>query len=206
MDKLSTEGSRMVNATATALIVCPVVPTQVADEIVQSFAQIFDVEVQRTDMPTEPGAWGMSEIATVLGFITDAKEIAGWLLFFASGDPKAKKLRESLQNLLRKANRSPDSGRRYIPCGLEVGAAPEHPSVRFYFHGQRSPEELAQQLREAARVIEALLVEILSASPGPQEYGYFWDSQSQEWRGRLYALENPETTETMWWPSDLQIG
>lgn len=116
------------------------------------------------------------------------------------GGPAVGKFRALLGN----SRRSKASNRPYIPLCIEVGTNPRFGSIRFYFHGDPDPEQLKRQWEAVGAVIRSLPDEALDNSPGPQEYGYFWDKEHDEWRGDLYYRVKDEfRTEGPWSPPDL---
>jgi hypothetical protein len=192
---------------ATSYLVAPVVHADDAEELLNSLEELWGMEIERRYSDHEPPAAGMSEIATILEVIVNSKEVL-LMLFIAAANAKGPvgKVAAALRKHIRTANMSEESQRRYIPFCLEVGTNIQYGSVRFYFHGEISDNQFEKQMSEARRLVESLPDELLSAMPGPQEYGFFWDRHAETWRGRLYAQETPDSYEEMWWPDDLRLG
>lgn len=195
--------SFVANVTIKAMTFTSVVSPEYGGPVFDDVEDVLSIPVERVPLGYEPVAAGMSEIATVLSILADSKEVlvpvltglASWF-----GGPGVGKFRD----LVRNTRRSKETGRGYIPVCVQVGTAPPHGSVRFYFHGDPDPEQLKRQWEEVGAIIRSLPAEALNESPGPQEYGYFWDNERAEWRGELfYQVRDQFRTEGVWFPPDL---
>lgn len=191
------------NSRVTITSYNPVAPASLTEPVAEGFEKLLDIEVERRPIGGEPVAAGMSEIAMWVGLIADVPTLVMLLRDVAQHTDRAKYLRDSIRNVLRGAKMSPQNDRRYIPFALHLGTSPEHPSLRFYFHGDLTDAQLGERLDKAIELVESLPIEAFSAQPGPQEYGFYWDAEAGHWRGKLYYTEDPMTTEGVWFPPDL---
>ncbi|MEJ7900697.1 MAG: hypothetical protein WKF63_02575, partial [Thermomicrobiales bacterium] len=99
--------------------------------------------------------------------------------------------------------RSKESHRSYIPLQIGLGNEssdqfPDAP-IRYYFHDEIDEAELLKRMEAADRHLQSIPPEHLSAQNGPAEYGFFWDTKTQQWRGCIYGYPEPAYGE-FWLP------
>lgn len=129
----------------------------------------------------EPPAAGFSEIANVVSFLADSKElllpVATWFAGKYGGAASGR-----FRSVLSRCRRSRDTGRPYVPMMIGFGTNPGFPSIRFFFHREVDAGELREQLQEMIEVLESIPKDAFYSSPGPTENGFFWDHRQRRWR------------------------
>lgn len=164
----------------------PVVDKTLADEFYSSMVNLPNAVISREVTEIEPPAAGFSEIANIIGFLADSKEV---LLPIATalagkyGGPAA----GTFRTMLSRCRKNPETGRPYVPMMIAFGTNPYFPSVRFFFHREVDSNELGQQLNGMVEVLEQIPEEVFQSSRGPTENGFFWDQREARWREN-YAL------------------
>lgn len=186
----------------TSHAVGPVIDEQAYSNLLDEISEGLGAPLDNEVFETEPPAAGMSEIAVVMSFLADSKEVLlpviSWMVG-RFGGPAFNTLRDYLDG----SRRSRETGRPYVPLCVAFGTNPDNRgSVRFYFHGRPAQKQLERQFEEMYRVIDALPEVALAEMAGPPEYGYFWDEEQSRWRGQLYYSATPDADE-VWFPDDL---
>lgn len=139
--------------------------------------------VEARPINSEPPAAGFSEISMVLTALGGVVSVAFITGFFEElGSESARQLREGLRRVLERGRRN-YWGRKYSPLCIELGQA------RFHFHQPLSEDELLKRIRKADELVKSLPPEAYDGRPqGPMEYGFFWDTETEQWRGELWQL------------------
>lgn len=188
--------------TIKGYIVGPVVETELEKALRQTIPQEVK-PLAITRMESEPPAAGMSEIAAVIEVVNNSREMILWCI--ALWHTKARKSAwRSLQELLTNSNMSKASGRKYIPLCISVGDFKGHGVVRFYFHGHPTPDQLDDQWNQMRKMLAEMPEQHFKSPPGPPEYGYFWDYESERWTGQLFgSIGSEEDSSETWIPKDV---
>lgn len=126
----------------------------------------------------EPPAAGMTEIAVTLALAAPVTYLKSFIETWATEDAKA--VRAAVKDIVDKGRQN-RHGRRFIPFRLELGG------VRFYFHERLTDDTMQDRLRAAQVLIDSLPSEAFEGQPGPGEYGFFWDSGSNTWKGSIFG-------------------
>lgn len=151
----------------------------------------------------EPPAAGFSEIANVVSFLADSKELllpaASWVAGRYGGAASDK-----FRGVLSRCRRSRDSGRPYVPMMIGFGTDPRYPSVRFFFHREVVDDELRRQLFGMVQILERLPEEAFRSAPGSTENGFSWDHQEARWRENYANCPlMGDNDEALWFPKDV---
>lgn len=121
--------------------------------------------------------------------------LKSFLSTWAQDDAKA--LRTHLYSFIRR-RWFDRQGRAYVPLQVLIGG------VRFYFWGEMSDDEFRRRLLAAHALMDQLPDHVVESTPGPSEIGYFWNAETETWRGTAWALQEPEASfRAVYNPTDL---
>jgi hypothetical protein len=187
----------------SALSIGPDVDKVIAEEFYGGMAELPNTAFARQTTAFEPPAAGFSEIANIISFLADSKEVllpiatamAGKYGGTAAG---------SFRNMLSRCRRNPKTGRPYVPMMISFGTNLNFPSVRFYFHREVDADELGRQLQEMVKVLESIPEAAFDLSPGPMEFGFFWDHNDLRWRENFANRSmRPSENSDPWFPEKI---
>lgn len=145
-----------------------------------------------------------SDVATVVSFVADLTTLLGFIggsLTLMFGQPKILK---EFKALIRAGTPKDSESPPAFPVRVEFGTVPANRSVRFYFHGDPSEEDILWMWRSAQLILQSFPPEAFQELGGPPIVGYFWDFSSGQWRGSNYyeAVRTGDGYNGTWFPPD----
>lgn len=157
----------------------------VAKPIEEELMSLYRVPIESTsyDNRGKP-AFGLAETALVIAVL--------WPLVHKFFEPLVTTAGEAFRNRVLETIRKT----RHTPSGPHISVAiqfgdesdeefPDTP-IRYYFYHQIDDEELVKRLKAADKHLKSLPRELFSERSAPVEYGFFWDRETQQWRGCVW--------------------
>jgi len=161
------------------------VEEDVAESIKEELANLYGVTVDSFSYSNAgKPAFGLAEVTLTVGIVGPLVYKFFEPLITTAGEA----FRDKVLDTIRKTKGAP--GGPYIGVSIEFGDAsdeefPETP-IRYYFYRRIDDKELVTRLKAADEHFNSLPPELLSERAAPVEYGFFWDHETQQWRGCVW--------------------
>lgn len=157
------------------------------DPIISDLESIFRTNVKSSYFDGRAAASGLAEIA----FTIIATGAVGLIFKFfeplvtAAGEA----YRDDVLGLIQRHRGD------HIPLQIGLGGEsrndyPDAP-IRYCFHDRIDGDELLKRMIAANEHLQSIPPKHLSGLIGPTEYSFFWDTETQQWRGCIYGGLEP---------------